>query len=66
MAVEGYQGYVAPIQGGTSYAQALQERVQFIQDQQRENIASIIANQQKKNEFRLKQLESLYKFRTNG
>lgn len=66
MAVEGYQGYVAPIQGGTSYAQALQERVKFIQDQQRENIASIIANQQKKNEFRLKQLESLYKFRTNG
>jgi hypothetical protein len=66
MAVEGYQGYVAPIQGGTSYAQALQERVKFIQDQQRENIASIIANQQKKNEFRLKQLESLYRFRTNG
>lgn len=66
MAVEGYQGYVAPIQGGTSYAQALQERVQFIQDQQRENIASIIANQQKKNEFRLKQLESLYRFQTNG
>jgi hypothetical protein len=66
MAVEGYQGYVAPIQGGTSYAQALQGRVQFIQDQQRENIASIIANQQKKNEFRLKQLEALYRFQTNG
>lgn len=66
MAVEGYQGYVAPIQGGTSYADALQSRIQFIQEQQKSQIAGIIENQEKKNAFRLKQLETLYGFQTNG
>ena len=61
-----YYGYVAPVATQESYADALQKRVAIIQEQQRANMAQIIESQEKKNAFRLKQLEALYGFRTNG
>ena len=61
-----YYGYVAPVATQESYADALQKRISIIQEQQRANMAQIIESQEKKNAFRLKQLEALYGFRTNG
>jgi hypothetical protein len=61
-----YYGYVAPVATQESYADALQKRIAIIQEQQRANMAQIIESQEKKNAFRLKQLEALYGFRTNG
>jgi hypothetical protein len=61
-----YYGYVAPVAAQESYADALQKRVALIQEQQKANIAQIVESQERKNEFRLKQLESLYGFKTNG
>lgn len=61
-----YQGYVAPVGQAPSYAEALQKRMDRIQEQQRQNVELLMKVQQDKNELRAKQLERLYGFKTNG
>lgn len=61
-----YQGYVAPVGQAPSYAEALQKRMDKIQEQQRQNVELLMKVQQDKNELRAKQLERLYGFKTNG
>lgn len=61
-----YQGYVAPVGQATSYSEALQKRMDRIQEQQRQNVDLLMKVQQDKNELRAKQLERLYGFKTNG
>lgn len=61
-----YQGYVAPVGQAPSYAEALQKRMDRIQEQQRQNVDLLMKVQQDKNELRAKQLERLYGFKTNG
>jgi len=61
-----YQGYVAPVGQAPSYSEALQKRMDRIQEQQRQNVELLMKVQQDKNELRAKQLERLYGFKTNG
>lgn len=61
-----YQGYVSPVGQATSYSEALQKRMDKIQEQQRQNVELLMKVQQDKNELRAKQLERLYGFKTNG